>query len=299
MLRISAPAKLNLFLHITGRRDDHYHLLESLFVFTKLGDEIQIEPANTLSLNIVGPYSTQLKNEPVENNLAFRAGLLLKSKYAIQNGAAITLTKNIPIGAGLGGGSSDAAAVLNGLNQLWHLNLSHETLSDMALSLGADVPACLLAKPTFVSGIGETMDDFSLPFSIPVLLVNPNIRLSTPSVFQAYQNADLPFSPSIKSRSISAHNWSTFLSMLKNNRNDLEQSAIELEPSIAVILNCLNQQPQCALARMSGSGSTCFALFSDPASAKAAMLTLQSRYPNFWIKNTQIECSTWNIAKKH
>lgn len=291
-MKISAPAKLNLFLHITGRRDDHYHLLDSLFVFTQFGDEIQINTSKELSLTIDGPFYSLLKNESIENNLVYRAALLLKNKYAIAQGAKIILTKNIPINAGLGGGSSDAAAVLKGLNQLWDLNLSMEALCEIGLSLGADIPACINAQPAIISGIGEIIDPFLLPFPIPVLLVNPNLSLSTPAVFTAYKNSAQPFSSVCANQKISASNWPSLLNLLSQCRNDLEPAAIQLQPTIQSILNLLKQQSQCALARMSGSGSTCFALFSDSISAQLAAKKLKEKYPAYWIQASEIQCST-------
>lgn len=290
-MKITAPAKLNLFLHITGRRNDRYHLLNSLFVFTEFGDDIQITPAKTLSLTIDGPFYSALKNESVENNIAYRAALLLQKKYQIADGAKIHLTKNIPVGAGLGGGSSDAAAVLKGLNQLWNLNLNVETLCEIGLSLGADIPACIVAKPAIVSGIGEIIAPFALPFSIPVLLINPNLPLATSAVFNAYKNSHRPFTSRLNKK-INNVNYPSLIDSLAAEHNDLEASAIQLQPKIQTILTALKQQSGCDLARMSGSGATCFALFSNFLSAQSAMKIITKIYPAFWIQLSNIQCST-------
>lgn len=290
-MKMIAPAKLNLFLHITGRRDDGYHLLNSLFVFTEFGDVVEIKSDKKLSLVIDGPFYSALKNEAVENNIAYRAALLLQKKYRVADGAKIHLTKNIPVGAGLGGGSSDAAAVLRGLNQLWNLNLNLETLCEMGLSLGADVPACIIARPAIISGIGETISPFALSFSIPVLLVNPNLALVTSTVFQAYKNSHRPFASHFN-QEINNKNYHALINSLAAEHNDLEAAAIQLQPKIQTILTILSQQSGCDLARMSGSGATCFGLFSNLSAAQSAMKIITKNHPAFWIQLGYIQCST-------
>lgn len=283
-MKITAPAKLNLYLHITGRREDGYHLLDSLFVFMDFGDVITIEPAETLSLTMNGPFASKISHEPIEKNLIHRAALLLKNKYAATQGAQIRLTKNIPVGAGLGGGSADAAAVLKGLNQFWHLNLSVETLCELGLSLGADVPACIVGKPAIVSGIGENIEPITLS-DIPlfVLLINPNYPLSTQSVFQTYKKSNLPFTSQSTHHAVLTNREYTFNQLIKN-KNDLESAAISLYPEIQTLLKTLQQQSGCQLARMSGSGSTCFALFQDIALTKKAEQMMKTLFPSYWIQ---------------
>ena len=286
-MKIIAPAKLNLYLHITGRRDDGYHLLDSLFAFTAFGDEITITPSSSLTLTIDGPFSSVFDQDAVENNLIFRAALLLKNKYAVNAGAHILLTKNIPVAAGLGGGSSDAAAVLKGLNQLWKLRLSIETLSEIGLTLGADIPACLYQKTALISGIGEQIMPLALPFSShAVLLINPLQPLSTQSVFQHYHPAFR--SSANQTGLIQATDWQSFLSVLLTYQNDLETAATTLLPAIHDIIHHLQQQKHCELARMSGSGPTCFALFSDLQSAEHAAQTMRVIYPAYWLAVTSI-----------
>lgn len=275
-MKIIAPAKLNLFLHITGRRDDGYHLLESVFIFTDVGDDIIITPSASLSLHINGLFQPLLCNEPIEKNLAYRAALLLQKKYHVTAGAHIHLTKNIPVGAGLGGGSSDAAAVLKGLNTFWNLNLDLQALQKLGLMLGADVPACIAAHAAFVSGIGENITPIDFPdMPSAVLLVNPQKPLSTSMVFQYYKNNHLPFTKKIKDKI-------DFAAILKNH-NDLEPVAIQLAPEIQTILTILNQQPDCALARMSGSGPTCFGLFNTITAAQSAEKIVRAQFPDYWI----------------
>lgn len=277
-MKILAPAKLNLFLHITGRRPDGYHLLQSLFVFTAFGDDIVIEPTNELTLTIDGDFYKTLSSEPIEKNLVYRAAELLRKKFHISKGARIHITKNIPVGAGLGGGSSDAAAVLKGLNILWDLQLSTEALCEIGLSLGADVPSCIVAKPTIISGIGEIIQPTTLPFTSSwVLLVNPNKPLSTQKVFQEYKKNNNPFSVVMDN----THDT-------KQYHNDLEPVAIHLLPEIQEILDQLSNQPGCIMARMSGSGPTCFALFMDSLPAEQAEKKLRMRFPTYWTQLSTI-----------
>ena len=280
-MKIIAPAKLNLFLHITGRRDDGYHLLESLFVFTEFGDEITLIESDTLSLTIDGLFQSVLSNESIENNLVYRAALLLKEKYAVKIGAKIHLKKNIPVGAGLGGGSSDAAGVLKGLNQFWNLSIDEKTLMQIGLSLGADIPACIAARSAVVSGIGEIINPITLS-DIPfvVLLVNPNKPLSTPAVFQQYRKGHFAFTKPLE-------NEINFFKSVKNH-NDLESAAITLMPEIQTLLTILKQQPDCLLMRMSGSGPTCFGLFQDLASAKLAEKKIRKLLPACWIQLSSV-----------
>lgn len=286
-MKIIAPAKLNLFLHITGRRDDGYHLLESLFVFTSFGDEITITSADTISLTINGPFASIIACEKIEKNLVYRAALLLQKKYAVKQGAHIILTKNIPVGAGLGGGSSDAAAVLKALNQFWQLQIDSETLATMGLSLGADIPACIVEKPALVFGIGDQVTPIAFPFSLSVLLINPNKSLSTPMVFQAYKETNTPFSASEHINRFEDLN--TLFAFLKKTRNDLEAAAIQLQPDIQIILSTLKQNTRCELARMSGSGATCFALFRNHDEAQSAEKLLKKQFPHYWIFLSEIK----------
>lgn len=287
-MKITAPAKLNLFLHITGRRLDGYHLLESLFVFTDFGDVISIESAATVSLSIEGPFASTIASEPLENNLIYRAALLLKNNYAVTQGAHIVLTKHIPVGAGLGGGSSDAAAILKGLNTFWNLNLSVETLCEIGFSLGADVPACIVGKSAIISGIGEMIEPITLPHTpLFILLINPNYALSTQSVFREYKAINTAFTASKKHSTVFT-NPDALFDCLAKNHNDLEPAAIALFPEIQTLLETLQQQAGCKLARMSGSGSTCFALFQDLSLAKRAEQIMKTLFPTHWIQLSSI-----------
>jgi len=286
-MQILAPAKLNLFLHITGRRSDQYHLLESVMAFTTFGDTLTMRPYHEFKLILSGPFKDALSTH-VSENLIIRAANMLKEKYRIAGGAHIQLIKNIPVGAGLGGGSSDAAATLIGLNRLWKLNLTTIALSEIALRLGADVPACLYRQPLMATGIGEIISPVSIPCrASPVLLIYPNQSLSTPSVFQQFRNSALPFSPGSKTNFF-PQDWPTWVDFLQKRKNDLEAPAIALLPIIATLVNALQSQTRCQLARMTGSGSACFALFDDKIAAQSALITMQKLFPGFWITLTRI-----------
>ena len=286
MINIIAPAKLNLYLHITGRREDGYHLLDSLFVFTTIGDEIKIRPAEILSMTIDGPFHSVIDTD-VENNLVYRAALLLKQKFDVKAGAHIHLSKQLPVGSGLGGGSSDAALTLKALNTFWNLNVDVCVLAEMGLSLGADIPACLYQKPALISGIGEIIKPIASAFnSSPVLLIKPPGSLSTPSVYKQYAISKHPFSQALGN--LETINFDAFIKQMHNAQNDLEEPAIRLMPSIRELLALLEGQSGCLLARMSGSGSTCFAIFSNKADLEIAAKNLQTLLPDHWIKQTDI-----------
>lgn len=281
MINITAPAKLNLFLHITGRRDDGYHLLESLFAFTQFSDEITIESADALSLIIDGPYAHQLAHDAIEKNLVYRAARLLQNKYHVTKNVVIRITKNIPIGAGLGGGSSDAASVLNALNDFWELNLDKKALAELGLTLGADVPACIYQKTAMISGIGEKINQADIKLPQFILLINPNQLLSTKQVFQQYQQLRKSYSASI------SFDINTFDDLAKT-RNDLTESAISLMPPIKNILDKLSTQSSCLLARMSGSGPTCFGLFENESAARKAEESMKVSFADYFVKLTQL-----------
>lgn len=288
MIKITAPAKLNLFLHITGRRDDGYHLLESVFVFTHFGDEITLTHSDTLQLTITGPFEKTLHHNALENNLVFRAATLLKKMGNVDHNAHITLSKHIPIAAGLGGGSSDAASVLIGLNQLWQLHLDIPRLCEIGLTLGADVPACITKQSALISGIGEIHRPLQLPCSSPsVLLVNPNIPLSTQTVFKQFQEDRATFTPSFD-HPLQWTMWSDFCSYLRKQQNDLELPAIRHVPVIQDIIHLLETQTDCLLARMSGSGPTCFGLFKTEAAARLAAKALRLVMPTVWLQQSTL-----------
>ncbi|WP_297444052.1 4-(cytidine 5'-diphospho)-2-C-methyl-D-erythritol kinase [Acidocella sp.] len=263
-----APAKVNLCLHVTGKRGDGYHLLDSLAVFADVCDVVRVEAAETLSLTIDGPFGAVLRAE--SDNLLLKAARLL----APTRGAALKLEKNLPVASGIGGGSADAAAALRLLADLW--GLEEVDLAPLALRLGADVPVCLASKPVRMQGIGEILLPApSLP-EFGMVLVNPGVAVPTPAVFKARTG---PFSapPALPAA------WAGFADMIAGLAactNDLEAPAIGVAPVIGEVLAALNALPGAALARMSGSGATCFALFESAQAARAAAAMIDR--PGWW-----------------
>lgn len=267
MLASFAPAKVNLHLHITGKRTDGYHLLDSLAVFPNAGDVIRVEPAETLSLTITGPFGKTLAAEP--DNLVLRAARALNPTGT----GAITLEKNLPVASGIGGGSADAAAALRVLSRHWNLNAP---LYGIAASLGADVPVCLARQSACMSGIGEILSPAPKLPHLGLILVNPGVHVATPAVFRARSAA---FTPAAAFPAA----WTTAESLaeaLRLTSNDLEPPAISLAPVIGDVLAHLKSLPGCLLARMSGSGATCFGIFATPTAASTAATHIQQ--PNWW-----------------
>lgn len=276
----AAPAKINLYLHVTGRRDDGYHLLDSLVVFADIGDRIAALPSETLSLVYSGPFSGALP-EP-ESNLVLKAARRLAEHFAIKKGAALTLAKNLPVASGIGGGSADAAAVIRALIRLWALPADDPGIMEIALSLGADVPVCLIGRPAVMRGIGEDLSLLTAFPSLPLILVNPGVAVSTPMVFKARTS---PFSDSLSWPSDTG-TAANALGALALARNDLQAPATALSPEIGAVLAALEAEPGVRLARMSGSGATCFAVTDSDAAAQAVAQALQNKHPDWWVRHT-------------
>lgn len=276
-----AKAKLNLMLQVTAKRADGYHLLQSLVMFARFGDEVSLSPADDFSLSVTGHLAHELPD--TKNNLITRAAHALAAAHGITPHGRITLEKNLPIGAGMGGGSSDAAATLMLLSEYWGCSIPPA----LAPSLGSDIAACLHAKPCWMEGVGETITPLSLPFDVPVLLVNPRRHVATPQVYQslpAIYDAPMALPDSFAS-------LSELLAFLRTTRNALEPVAIGLEPVITDVLQALTALPQCGLARMSGSGATCFGIFPDDTACQTAQSALAKTHPNWWIQATTLEGS--------
>ena len=281
-IRVGAPAKLNLYLHVTGRRADGYHELDSLVTFAALADTVEIAPAESLGLSVTGPFADALD---AGENLAVRAATALAATLGRAANVRITLDKRIPVAAGLGGGSADAAAVLRGLSRLWRLGDEHAgELRETALALGADVPVCLGSRAAYMAGIGEAL---SPPPTLPpcaVLLVNPAVPVPTGSVFAARRG---PFSAASRIEE-APPDAQALAALLRIRRNDLEQPALEQVPAIGRVLDRLATAPGCLLARMSGSGGTCFGLFEDEAAAAGAASAIAREEPAWWVQPTRL-----------
>lgn len=264
-----APAKINLTLHVTGQRPDGYHLLDSLAAFADVGDRISLRPSAALSLQVTGPEAAGVPMD--DSNLALKA-----ARFFGAGGGAIALEKNLPAAAGIGGGSSDAAAVLRAFS-----DMTGREIPAGALALGADVPVCLRAGAVRMAGIGDLLSPVpSLP-PLWCVLVNPRIAVATPDVFSALaQKANPPMPEAIPAFATAQ----ALGAWLKGQRNDLEHAAIRLQPRISVVLNTLATLPGAMLHRMSGSGATCFALFADDAAARAAATRLSHEFPGWWVR---------------
>jgi 4-diphosphocytidyl-2-C-methyl-D-erythritol kinase len=285
-----APAKINLFLHIVGRRPDGYHRLESLVAFTDIGDELSAEPAHQLSLVVEGPFADAL-NETSEHdsNLVMRAARNLQARAELTQGARLVLDKELPVASGIGGGSSDAAAALHLLNALWALGLTEAQLAEIGLTLGSDVPVCLRGWPAFVSGVGEAVEDCKALPALSLVLVNPGVGLPTPEVYRAFAASGALGRSS--ARAFPKGPWAdelALIAMLKATSNDLEAPAIALCPVIAQALEALGAEAQCALARMSGSGATCFGIFAGRAAAERAARAIARAQPAWWVRPARL-----------
>ena len=278
MIRVSAPAKINLYLHVVGRREDGYHELDSLVAFADIADVVTAQPAVGLSLVIDGPFAAALAGGAADN-LVLRTASLLAARFGVTAGAALRLTKNLPVASGIGGGSSDAAAALRALQSLWNIAASPDELAALAARLGADVPVCLLARTAWLGGIGEVLAAAPDLPPVAIVLVNPGIALATPSVFNARSGAfSAPgrFAEEIPDAAALA-------AALRRRRNDLAAPAIGLVPAIGDVLARLGACDGALLARMSGSGATCFGLFPDDAAARAAAARLAGERPGWWV----------------
>lgn len=275
-----APAKVNLALHVTRRRPDGYHDLESLVVFAEVTDELQAVPADTDSLSIGGPFGKALGVG--ESNLVSRAVTAFRARWpdAVQTGLALHLTKNLPVAAGIGGGSADAAAALRLMAGLSTTPIVMSDLADMAASLGADVPACLVSTPLVARGVGEVLAPLPDFPACHIVLVNPLIALPTADVFRrlrAHDNYPLPDLPSPLTRPAQLGIW------LAETRNDLQPPAVKLVPVIGEIVEQLAETQGCMLARMSGSGATVFGLFGSSGQAHQAAQVMRAANPDHWV----------------
>jgi 4-diphosphocytidyl-2-C-methyl-D-erythritol kinase len=281
----SAPAKVNLTLRVLGRRADGYHDIESLVVFAGVGDRLALTPGEALTLAVVGPNAAQTGTEA--DNLVTKATRALAARVPGLRAGAFRLEKILPVAAGLGGGSADAAAALRLLAQANKLAPDDPRLRDAARATGADVPVCLDPRPRLMRGIGEIL---SAPLPLPrlsALLVNPGVAVPTKLVFSGWQPSANPRRASTTDFAVSPRmQGEQLLDWLAREPNDLEAPAIALAPAIAEVLASLRAAAGCRLARMSGSGATCFALFSSVGETASAGKTLRAKFPDWWISET-------------
>lgn len=267
-MRVFAPAKVNLALHVTGRRDDGYHLLDSLVVFAGIGDWLDVVPAPELRLNVTGPRADGV---PVDrSNLIWRA----VESFEPAESVSITLEKHLPMAGGIGGGSADAAAAIRAVCALRDRDLPD---MDRLLALGADLPVCVAGSPARMQGIGEALSPLPPLPPLWIVLVNPGVEVPTGAVFSALQ--------SVQNAPLAAPDWSDTASLfgyLRMTRNDLQAAATELAPQVADVLAALADDTACHFSRMSGSGGTCFGLYTSPDHANAAAERISGTHSRWW-----------------
>ena len=281
----TARAKVNLTLHIKGKRSDGYHELESLVVFADVCDELVFTPASEDSLSLEGPFAGLVDGE----NLVLKAKRAVASWLGVAISGHFRLKKNIPVAAGLGGGSSDAAAAIRALFRTYDSASNAKTFIKQSAAIGADVPVCLQNSAAWMCGLGERVTPVSGLTPLPALLVNPRIKLSTASVFKTL-NAK-PLQPEVAGPPPSFPGWKNPVeaaAWLKEGRNDLEAPAIALEPAVERVLDTLRRLDGCLLSRLSGSGPTCFGIFSSQHTAEEAAREIERSYPNWWVQATTL-----------
>lgn len=270
-----APAKLNLALHVRARRDDGYHELETLFVFVGDGDVVTIADAEAPAFTVTGTFAEALDEEG--DNLVLRAERAFRAEVAPVPPLSVTLDKRLPVASGIGGGSADAAAMLRAMARRAGVATDDPRLRAVAEALGSDVPACLLGRTAIGRGRGEALTPVAGAAGMPVLLVNPGVALSTAAVFSGWDRIDRGGLPD-----------GDLIAAATKARNDLEAPARAIAPSIGDVLERLAAAPGVRLARMSGSGATCFALFDDAADRAAAAHAFRLAEPHWWVMETEL-----------
>ncbi len=290
-IRVDAPAKINLYLHVVGRRSSGYHELDSLVMFATESDSLTVTAlpdGMPPELLINGPFAGSLANEPPACNLVVKAALAFAAHLGRTPSVRITLTKNLPIASGIGGGSADAAACLRALCQLWGIPADGPVLFTLAAQLGADIPVCLHGRAAYFGGIGERLDPAPLLPNCPAVLINPGVPVPTPAVFR---NRPPVYSWPARLSKPPA-DLADLADMLSRRRNDLTCAAIEVAPEIAEVLTTLERAGGCLLARLSGSGATCFAIYPDDAAATAAATLIATQHPDWWVRPCRLVSDT-------
>lgn len=279
-ISMNAPAKINLYLHVTARREDGYHELDSLMAFADFGDVLEVEPAAKLAFRATGAFAADVPQG--DENLVLGAVRRLAEAAGVEPNVSLTLNKSIPVAAGLGGGASDAAAALKALCKNWDIAEDAVDLPAIALGLGADVPVCLGGRAAFVGGIGEKLVPAPVLPDAGLLLVNPGVKLATGSVFEKRRGGFSPAAP-FDTTPVTAGDLAR---LLKDRNNDLTESAVRMCPVIKDVLAALERIPDCHLARMSGSGATCFGLFDTLEAAAAAAASVREK--SWWVRPTRL-----------
>ena len=276
MIKVTAHAKVNLTLHVVGQRANGYHELQSLVCLTEFGDQIHLSPAAGFSFQVIGPYASGIPVD--ESNLVVQAAKFMAQKHSKSLDCHIILEKNLPMASGIGGGSSDAAAVMRALSQYFSVPLPNV---DELMTLGADIPVCMTTGLTLMEGAGEDVTQLSAAPNWGVVLVNPNVGVSTPVVFNALNSKrNLPMQDVAEN--------CVDIAWLGDQRNDLEAPAMAMVPEVGAVVDAISAAPHCQMARMSGSGATCFGVFADIKHANAAAERLQRAHPDWWVVSTKI-----------
>jgi 4-diphosphocytidyl-2-C-methyl-D-erythritol kinase len=288
-----APAKINLTLRVVGPRADGYHDIESLVAFAGVGDTLTFTPGRALALTVNGPMAAA--SGTIADNLVLKAARALAERVEGLKLGRFVLTKRLPVAAGLGGGSADAAAALRLLARANHIALDDSRLMEAARSTGADVPVCLSPRPRMMRGIGEILSEPAALTKLPAVLVNPRVSVPTKDVFAALRDHCKAGSADERSEIRGAEIYSRsrwklidLIDALTQERNDLEAPAIAIAPVIAQVLADLRSLKGCRLARMSGSGATCFGLFGTAPAAAAGARTLRGKHPDWWIRAAKL-----------
>jgi 4-diphosphocytidyl-2-C-methyl-D-erythritol kinase len=284
LIRQFAPAKLNLYLHVTGRKDDGYHDLDSLVAFATIGDEVTLKPVEDIDaqksvLDIVGPQAEFLSDE-AGDNLVIKAVNSLAELLGKKLDARFILIKNLPVASGIGGGSSDAAAALRALSQHWKLAANDPRVTEAALRHGQDVPVCLDIRNVYMTASGVAAAP-QLPRAF-VVLVNPGVALPTPAVYKEYRDGGDAFSPLSRFTDAPA-TVGDLVAELKKRGNDLYAPACRILPEIKTIITKL-EETGALLARMSGSGATCFGIYPSAEASRGAVQMLRALYPKWWVE---------------
>ena len=275
-IKVTAHAKVNLTLHVVGQRANGYHEMQSLVCLTEFGDQIHLTPAVNFSFQVIGPYAAGIPVD--ESNLVVQATKFMAKKHSKTLDCQIILEKNLPMASGIGGGSSDAAAVMRALSQYWSVPLPN---ADELMALGADIPVCLTTGLTLMEGAGEDVTQLSAAPNWGLVLVNPNVVVSTPAVFNALNSKHNPPMQNVAENCVD-------ITWLGDQRNDLEPPAIAMVPEVVAVVDAISATLHCQMARMSGSGATCFGLFANTEHANAAAKRLQRAHPNWWVVSTKI-----------
>jgi 4-diphosphocytidyl-2-C-methyl-D-erythritol kinase len=286
LIREQARAKVNLTLHVKGKRNDGYHELESLVAFADICDELVFTPASSDSLSLEGPFASAVDGE----NLVFKAKRAVAEWLDREIRGDFRLQKNIPVAAGLGGGSSDAAAAIRALFKAYGVASDPSAFATRAAAIGADIPVCLYQRAAWMRGLGEHVTPVPRLTALPAVLVNPRLKLSTAAVFKTLNAAAYDSAKHRESGPIST-DWKDpehAAMSLREGRNDLERPAIALEPAVASVLSALENLGDCLLARLSGSGPTCFGLFPSKESADDAAREIGGAHPHWWVAATTL-----------